>query len=178
MAHAPPRYAPALPLPARPYRPVRSGPRPPRPLLPALLPPGPARRAWREPAALPEPAVTAFRYGVDLFNAACWWEAHEVWEGLWARTVRGTPLFHLLQGLIMLAAAQLKAAPAQPRGAQRLAARAREHLARVQAGAGEPPPLGIAPASAQQACAALQAALERGATPPRPFLHLAHQAAQ
>lgn len=48
-------------------------------------------------------------YGVDLFNQFYFWEAHEAWEGLWAVADRdGAPRL-LLQGLIQVAAACLKA---------------------------------------------------------------------
>lgn len=48
-------------------------------------------------------------YGVDLFNQFYFWEAHEAWEGLWATADRDGALRLLLQGLIQVAAACLKA---------------------------------------------------------------------
>jgi len=56
---------------------------------------------WRE--------LEAWLYGVDLFNAFYFWEAHEAWEGLWAAVERDSPPALLLQGLIQIAAALLKA---------------------------------------------------------------------
>jgi hypothetical protein len=47
-------------------------------------------------------------YGVDLFNAFYFWEAHEAWEGLWAACDRHDDPAVLLQGLIQIAAALLK----------------------------------------------------------------------
>ena len=47
-------------------------------------------------------------YGVDLFNAFYFWEAHEAWEGLWATAERDSARALLLQGLIQIAAALLK----------------------------------------------------------------------
>jgi len=47
-------------------------------------------------------------YGVDLFNAHFFWEAHEAWEGLWAVAARDSAPALLLQGLIQIAAALLK----------------------------------------------------------------------
>jgi uncharacterized protein len=47
-------------------------------------------------------------YGVDLFNAFYFWEAHEAWEGLWAAVPRDSPPSLMLQGLIQVAAALLK----------------------------------------------------------------------
>ena len=49
-----------------------------------------------------------FRAGVELFNAGYYWEAHEVWEGLWhAYGRRGADGRHL-KALIKLAAAGVK----------------------------------------------------------------------
>jgi uncharacterized protein len=47
-------------------------------------------------------------FGVDLFNAHFFWEAHEAWEGLWAAKERTTVPALFLQGLIQIAAAMLK----------------------------------------------------------------------
>src|SRR5262249_49365822 len=47
-------------------------------------------------------------YGVDLFNAFYFWEAHEAWEGLWAAAGRDSAPALMLQGLIQIAAALLK----------------------------------------------------------------------
>ncbi len=49
-----------------------------------------------------------YLYGVDLFNYAYWWEAHESFEVLWRAAGRrsGTGIF--LQGLIQVAAGLLK----------------------------------------------------------------------
>lgn len=47
-------------------------------------------------------------YGIDLFNARYFWEAHEAWEGLWAAVPRDSVAGLLVQGLIQIAAALLK----------------------------------------------------------------------
>lgn len=47
-------------------------------------------------------------FGVDLFNAFYFWEAHESWEGLWSAQPRTSLPARLLQGLIQIAAALLK----------------------------------------------------------------------
>jgi hypothetical protein len=47
-----------------------------------------------------------YLYGVDLYNFAHWWEAHEAWEGLWNKTEDDCRLF--LQGLIQISAALIK----------------------------------------------------------------------
>ncbi|WP_291424830.1 DUF309 domain-containing protein [Deinococcus sp.] len=43
------------------------------------------------------------RRGAQLFNAGQWWEAHEAWEEVWARS--GGQERHFVQALILLAAA-------------------------------------------------------------------------
>ena len=47
-----------------------------------------------------------YLYGVDLYNFAYWWEAHEAWEGLWHQAEGTYRLF--LQGLIQVSAAFIK----------------------------------------------------------------------
>lgn len=49
-----------------------------------------------------------YLYGIDLFNHAYWWEAHETFEALWNATGQDTPVGQFLQGLVFAAAAQLK----------------------------------------------------------------------
>ncbi len=51
---------------------------------------------------------TVYLHGVDLFNYAYWWEAHEAWEGLWMAAGRRTPSGRFLQGLIQVSVAHLK----------------------------------------------------------------------
>ena len=47
-----------------------------------------------------------YLYGVDLYNFAYWWEAHEAWEGLWLEAEDTYRLF--LQGLIQVSASLIK----------------------------------------------------------------------
>lgn len=68
-----------------------------------------------------------FRFGVDLFNHAYWWEAHEAWEVIWKGLPPG-PDKHVIRALIQLSAALLKAAVGQPEGAAKLVDRARAEL--------------------------------------------------
>ncbi len=72
-----------------------------------------------------------YLYGVDLFNAGYWWEAHEAWEPVWLAAGRETEVGHFIQGLILLAAAQLKRFMAEERGAQLLTESALSHLSLV-----------------------------------------------
>lgn len=46
--------------------------------------------------------------GVDLYNFAYWWECHEAFEALWHAVGHDTPPGRHLQGLIQVAAANLK----------------------------------------------------------------------
>ena len=49
-----------------------------------------------------------YLYGVDLYNRAYWWEAHEVFEGFWHAYGRTTEAGNFFQALIQCAAANLK----------------------------------------------------------------------
>jgi hypothetical protein len=70
-------------------------------------------------------------YGIDLFNAHYFWEAHEAWEGLWAAMPRDSESALLLQGLIQIAAALLKAHIGTLAGVQVLSAEGLGKLAPV-----------------------------------------------
>lgn len=48
-----------------------------------------------------------YLYGVDLYNAEFFWEAHVWWEAVWKATPKG-PERDFIQGLIKVAAAALK----------------------------------------------------------------------
>jgi hypothetical protein len=68
--------------------------------------------------------------GIDLYHAGLLWEAHEQWEVIWRASADPTER-EFLQALIQIAAALLKLRGGNPRGAEKLARRAREHLRRV-----------------------------------------------
>ena len=72
-----------------------------------------------------------FLYGVDLFNAAYWWEAHVYFERLWAETASAEER-EFLQGLIQLAAALLKRRAGNKAGDAKLTAKAIEKLRRTR----------------------------------------------
>jgi hypothetical protein len=57
-------------------------------------------RDWR--------ASPRFRFSVDLYNHAYWWEAHEGWEGLWRHLESADPLRYALQALIQVSVAHLQ----------------------------------------------------------------------
>jgi uncharacterized protein len=69
-------------------------------------------------------------YGVDLFNAFYFWEAHETWERLWSAKRRDSRPALLLQGLIQATAAMLKIHLRSLDGASRLSQQGLEKLGR------------------------------------------------
>jgi hypothetical protein len=87
----------------------------------------------------PPPIVAAqwsasrdYLWGCDLFNYGYYWEAHEVWEGLWHAGGRGGATADFLKGLIKLAAAGVKVRENRTMGVRRHAARAIELFTRVR----------------------------------------------
>lgn len=104
-----PRYGPRSPLPSHAFVPGET----PRP-----------------PDAPPLPPEQALLRGIDLYHAGFLWEAHEQWESVW-RATADPERRDFLQGLVQIAASVLKARMGNARGAEKLARRAREHLARV-----------------------------------------------
>jgi len=78
------------------------------------------------------PPDEQFAYGCDLFEAGCYFEAHELWESCWQRARRAAaPEDHdddddvrLLRGLIHLAAAGVKLLADKPDSRQRHVERA------------------------------------------------------
>jgi predicted metal-dependent hydrolase len=77
-----------------------------------------------------------YLYGVDLFNHGYYWEAHEVWEGLWHACGRGGTTGRFLKGLIRLAAAGVKAREMRTEGVRNHARRAAELFEQVEREAG------------------------------------------
>ncbi len=69
--------------------------------------------------------------GVQDFNQANYWEAHESWEAIWLTVVGDAK--HFYAGLILLAAALHKARNMNnPRGGRRNYAKALAHLAHIE----------------------------------------------
>ncbi len=124
-----PRYCPHRPFPAYRYIP---GQRP----HPRRDPEGHSYASVDEnPAATAatwDPAhwqrIDAWLWGIDLFNAFYFWEAHEAWEDLWRTTGRSMPPGLLLQGLIQVAAALLKVHMGATQSARRLSQHGVEKL--------------------------------------------------
>ena len=83
--------------------------------------PIPPPEAWRE--------NEDYLYGVDLYNFAYWWEAHEAWEGLWHEAEDDYRLF--LQGLIQVSASLIKYHTRQLRGLRSLSTAGRDKVRQV-----------------------------------------------
>lgn len=74
----------------------------------------------------------AYLYGVDLFNAEYFWEAHEAWESLWKALDSNSIHAKFLQGLIQTAAACLKYRMKERKGVQVLLEKSKSKLKEVQ----------------------------------------------
>lgn len=70
-------------------------------------------------------------YGIDLYNFAYYWEAHEAWEGIWKTTARTDLTGAYLQGLIQIAAAFIKREQRIEPGMKRLSRSGLAKLKRV-----------------------------------------------
>jgi hypothetical protein len=118
-----PRFVPDVPLPPYSYVPGQS----PHPLSDAR---GHSFGVTPERPAAPDPDhwqdCRSYLRGVDLFNHGYYWEAHEVWEGLWHACGRTGQTACFLKGLIKLAAAGVKTREGRPQGVQSHARRATE----------------------------------------------------
>jgi hypothetical protein len=80
--------------------------------------------------------------GASLFNAGYYWEAHEVWEGLWHAYGRKGVEADVIKALIKLAAAGVKVREGHEHGVRTHARRAAELFASAQ-DAGESRQLGL-----------------------------------
>lgn len=118
-----PRFVPDEALPPYTYVPGRSP-------HPVSDPAGHSFHAPRPWPAPPDPddwaACRPYLVGIDLFNRGYYWEAHEVWEGLWHACGRAGVTADFLKGLIRLAAAGVKAREGTPEGVRSHGAKARQ----------------------------------------------------
>jgi hypothetical protein len=76
-----------------------------------------------------------FLRGAVLFNAGYYWEAHEVWEGLWHAYGRTGALADVVKALIKLAAAGVKVREGQEHGVRIHAQRAGDLFAATRTAA-------------------------------------------
>jgi hypothetical protein len=90
---------------------------------PELPPPSVPAERWRDNAV--------YLHGIDLYNFAYWWECHEALEGLWHLTGHHGTEAQFLQGIIQVAAANLKRHSGSLVGARRLGGEAIQRLASV-----------------------------------------------
>lgn len=77
---------------------------------------------------LPEMGNRAFHYGVDLYHAGFFFEAHEAWESIWLTLPKTDLRRTLLMGLIQNSCALLKLAIGQVGPARQLSRRAFHYL--------------------------------------------------
>jgi hypothetical protein len=89
----------------------------------ALAPTRTDATAWRD--------NVPYLYGMALFEAGFYWEAHEVWEPVWMNCAPNSPERHLLQALIQYANAALKRDMGRARATRRLIEACCKHLGRV-----------------------------------------------
>ncbi len=76
----------------------------------------------------------AYLFGVDLYNYAYWWEAHEQWEGLWRLAGSQSVCGLYLRGLIQISAVLIKWHQGNQRGTAGLSGRGRDRLEQVLTG--------------------------------------------
>jgi hypothetical protein len=118
-AFPPYQYVPGVnPHPVRDARGHSRGASPPTPACGSF-----ETAAWRE--------LTDWPWGVDLFNAFFFWEAHEAWERLWVVQPRQSAPAFVLQGMIQLAAGLLKLRIRSVSAADRLATAGLQKLTRA-----------------------------------------------
>ncbi len=72
--------------------------------------------------------VEEYLYGIDLFNAAYFWEAHESWEAVWHAVGRDSTEGLFLQGMIQGSAAMLQRHCGRLHGAANLLERSARNL--------------------------------------------------
>ncbi len=73
-----------------------------------------------------------YLYGVDLYNHAFWWEAHEAWEAVWHTTHKESDYGQYIQGLIQISASFIKWQIKEESGVLALYKRGSERLKHVQ----------------------------------------------
>jgi len=116
----PPRYCPNRPLPSLRYLPGKGPKDEERSDIPRFSGKPLRSSDWQ--------GNEAYLYGIDLFNQAYLFEAHEVWEELWFESGRQGPEGCFLKALIQVAAVRLKRALSEPAPAARLADSAKKLL--------------------------------------------------
>ncbi len=108
------------------------------------------------PSAEDWQACEAYLWGIDLFNAGFYWEAHESWEAVWHAAGRRGAVADWCKGLIKLAAAGVKAREGRVDGVRRHAVRALELFSAVRAEVAEEPFMGLSVADVSRQAIALE----------------------
>ena len=105
----------------------------------------------------------AYGYGFRLLASGFFWEAHEVWEPVWAGCAPNSRARALLQGLIQSANAGLKLALDRPAAARKLAIHAADYFASAAGDLSAPDRvMGVDPTRAGQAMRAISERLSAG----------------
>lgn len=102
----------------------------------------------------------AFRAGLLYLEKGFYWEAHEVLEPVWMALPRGSAERHLVQALIQLANARLKARMGRSRAVGRLGGIVARHLADCRAAGGAGVVMGQALAGLEAEAARLRNGIE------------------
>ena len=82
-------------------------------------------------------ATLAWQAGLVFYDKGYFWEAHEVLEPVWMATPRNSAEHQLVQGIIQLANAALKARMKRPNAALRLCGKARDHIRAARSAGGD-----------------------------------------
>lgn len=105
----------------------------------------------------------AYGYGFRLLASGFFWEAHEVWEPVWAGCAPNSRARALLQGLIQSANTGLKLALDRPAAARKLAVHAADCFASAAGGPTAPDRvMGVNPTRASEAMRAIAERLGTG----------------
>lgn len=81
-------------------------------------------------------ATLAWQAGLVFYDKGYFWEAHEVLEPVWMAAPRNSAEHQLVQGIIQLANAALKARMKRPNAALRLCGKARDHIRAARSAGG------------------------------------------
>lgn len=114
-------------------------------------------------------ANPAWVAGLRLYCHGYFWEAHEVWEAVWANAHANSAERALVQGVIQLANAGLKQRMGRPGAARRLAAMAAGHVDDAASG-GRTASMGLDLPELREAISNYRAALEVDDAAPVPEL--------
>ena len=82
-------------------------------------------------------ATLAWQAGLVFYDKGYFWEAHEVLEPVWMAAPRNSAEHQLVQGIIQLANAALKARMKRPNAALRLCGKARDHIRAARSAGGD-----------------------------------------